>query len=234
LFFEACNQPWREIKVAQAKLVEKLNKGRRLKFIANQNDPDESKRTYLTMSIEEMTFINSTIDRNYPGSEVYSAPVLESVIGQLYAPGKYLYEGKLMENIYLKVKEGKIIEAYAEKGNGELQEILAQGERARYFGEVALGTNPGLTRRFFDEMLNEKVAGSFHLAIGFCHEDTEDEGIPVNVNNGNTKEKTPVHWDLTVLMHPNFGGGRVILDGEVIQENGKFLAPELEILNPNI
>jgi len=233
-FFEACNQPWEKIKKAQVKLVEKLNKGKKLELIVNPNDPDNRKRTDLVMSIEGMTFINSTIDMNFPGSEVYSAPVLNSVNGQLYVPGKYLYDGKLMKDIYLKVKGGKIIEAFAKRGNKHLQEILSQGEGARYFGEVAFGTNPGLTRRFFNDLLNEKVGGSFHMAAGHCFEDKRFEGIKVNVNNGNTSDKTPVHWDLTLLMHPQFGGGKVILDGEVIQENGKFLDPELAILNPKI
>jgi len=233
-FLEACNQPWEEIKTAQAKLVKMLNRGETLEFIVNEKDEDKKKRTRLEMSIKGMTFINTTVIQNYPGSEVFSAPILNSVNGQLYAPGEYLYENKLMENIFLKIKEGKIIEAFAEKGNDYLQEILNQGEGARYFGEVAFGTNPGLTRRFFDTLLNEKGAGGFHLAIGFCSEEKVYEGTPVNVNNGNTKDKTPVHWDLTLLMHPQFGGGKVILDGEVIQENGKFLDPELAILNPKI
>jgi len=233
-FFEACNQPWEKIKKTQAILVEKLNKGRNLELVVNPDDSDERKRTYLVMSIEGMTFINSTIGKNFPGSEVFSAPVLNSVKGQIYALGKYLYNGKLMEDIYLKIKKGKIIEAFAQKGKKYLQEILSQGEGARYFGEVAFGTNPGLTRRFFNSLLNEKVNGSFHLAIGHCYEYKEFEGVKVNVNNGNTSDKTPVHWDLTLLMYPQFGGGKVILDGEVIQENGKFLDPELKILNPNI
>ncbi|MCX6724774.1 MAG: aminopeptidase [Candidatus Shapirobacteria bacterium] len=234
LFLEACDQPWKEIKTAQVKLVEMLNKGEKLEFIVNQNDKDKKKRTELKMSIKGMTFINSTVTHNYPGSEVFSAPVLDSVNGQLYAPGEHLYRGKLMENLYLKIKDGKIVKAYAEKGNQYLQGILNQGEGARYFGEVALGTNPGLKRRFFNPLLNEKVAGSFHMAIGFCDEEKVYEGVAVNVNNGNTKERASVHWDLSLLMHPQYGGGEVILDGEIIQKEGQFLDPELAILNPKI
>lgn len=228
-YFEACNQPWKAITEAQGVLISKLNAGKKLELRANQHAADPKKRTKLTMSIDSMTFCNSTIGKNYPGSEVFSAPVVDSVNGQLYAEGEYMYDGSLMKNIFLEFKDGKIIKAEAEFGNDELQHILSQGEGARYLGEVALGTNPGLTRRFFNDLLNEKVGGSFHVAIGHCYEYTTYAGEDVNVNNGNTSDKTPVHWDLTILMHTD---GMVLVDDEVIQENGRFIDPALSILNP--
>ncbi len=234
-YMEACNQPWESIKKAQDKLKKKLDRGKYLRLVADEDNPDQRKRTNLVMSIEGMTFVNSTILRNYPGSEVFSAPVLDSVNGQIYAEGEYIYDGRLMKNIFFKVEKGVIIEAKAEKGDEGLQEILSRGVGARKFGEVALGTNPGLTRRFFNELLNEKVSGSFHMAIGHCYEYDQYDGEPVHVNNGNSRDKTPNHWDLTILMHrkpDGSGGGKVILDGELIQEDGKFKDKELAILNP--
>lgn len=231
---EACNQPWVEIHNAQKILKAKLDEGKRLELIANENDPDPDRRTHVIMSIEGMTFANSTIDCNYPGSEVFSAPVVDSVNGQIFAPGKYEYTGNFMEDILFKIVDGKIVEARAKIGDDKLQDILAMGEGTRYFGEVALGTNRGLTRRFFNPLLNEKVGGSFHMAIGQCYEETTFGEDAVNVNNGNTKDKTPVHWDVTISMHANQGGGKVIVDDEVIQENGIFKDPTLAILNPHI
>lgn len=229
---EACNQPWKEIAQAQTRLISRLDAGKRLELSANPLDPDPRKRTRVSMSIEGMTFCNSTIDLNYPGSEVFSAPVKDSVNGQIYAPGEYLYGSKLMKNIFLKIENGRITEASADEGDEGLQEILNTSEATRYFGEIALGTNPGLSRRLFNALLNEKVGGSFHMAIGHCYEFDSYAAKPVRVNNGNTEDKTPVHWDLTILMHPSAGGGSVVLDGETIQENGRFLDPDLTILNP--
>ncbi|OGG01939.1 hypothetical protein A2Z33_01735 [Candidatus Gottesmanbacteria bacterium RBG_16_52_11] len=234
LVLEACNQPWKEIKAAQKKLVDKLNGGKTLELIANPDDPDPERRTHVTMSIEGMTFANSTIDLNFPGSEVFSAPVKDSVNGQIFAPGEYLSGSKLMKDIILRIENGRIVEAHAAGNDEALQEILNSGEGARYFGEVALGTNPGLRRRLFNTLLNEKVGGSFHMAIGHCYEFDTYSGEPVSLNNGNTEDLTPVHWDLTVLMHPQYGGGRVVLDGENISENGQFLDPELSVLNPDL
>lgn len=240
IYMEAYNQPWREIKKAQAVLKDRLDRGKVLEFHANEDDSDSSKQTRLTMSIEDMTFCNSTIDRNYPGSEVFSAPVLDSVNGQIYADGEYLKNGYLMKNIFLRIENGRIVEAYAEEGNEGLQALLNRDDEkpgfgSRYFGECALGTNRGLLRRFFNPLLNEKVGGSFHMAIGHCYTMTEYCGDPVNVNNRNTEEKTSLHWDLTILMHRKIdgsGGGRVVLDREVIQRDGMFVDSALEILNP--
>jgi len=235
LFWQACNQPWLEIKKAQQKLIKKLNRGKILQIEANQNDGNLKRRTKLKMSIKGMTFINSTIDMNYPGSEVYSAPVLKSVEGQIFYPGEYQRQGKSIKNIFLKFKRGQIKEFSASEGEEFLKEFLNQDEGAKYLGEIAFGTNPGLRRKFFNSLLNEKVGGSIHLAVGHCYENEKDkDGQLVKVNNGNTQNKTSLHWDLSLLMHPQFGGGKVILDGEVIQENGQFLDPKLAILNPKI
>lgn len=227
LFWQACNQPWLEVKKSQQKLIEKLNRGKILQI--------EAFRTKLKMNIKGMTFFNSTIDENYPGSEVFSAPLLKSVEGQILFPGEHQREGKSIKNIFLKFEKGRIKEFSASKGEKFLKEFLNRGKGARYLGEVAFGTNPGLKKRFFNPLLNEKVGGSIHLAIGHCYEiEKDNDGQLVKVNNGNTQDKTSVHWDLSLLMHHRYGGGKVILDGEIIQKEGQFLDPELAILNPKI
>jgi aminopeptidase len=223
-FVSSCNQPWSEIKKAQSFLVDILNKGKKLELFARD--------THVAMSIEGMTFCNSTIVCNYPGSEVFSAPVRDSVNGKIFAPGEYLYNGQLMTDLHIFINDGRISEkSYAEINDKAFQGILNSSPDSRYFGEVAFGTNPGLTKRFFNGLLNEKVAGSFHMAIGECYTETKDEdGNKINLNNGNNN--TPIHWDITILMHSQYGGGKVVLDDKVISENGFFLDPKLKILNP--
>lgn len=233
LYFEACNQPWEAIKKAGKVLKAKLDAGEKLELFADYDNEDEKKRTHLTMSIKGMTFCNSTIDKNYPGAEIFSAPVMDSVEGQIYYPGEYIYNGNKMSGIFLRFEKGKIVEAHAEQGDEALQAILSNGEGARYLGEIAFGTNPGLTRRFFNDLLNEKVAGSFHIAVGHCYEYTEYGGEQVHVDNGN--HDTPNHWDLTRVMHADENGqhgGMVLLDGQILQIGGMFVDPELAILNP--
>lgn len=230
MFFKAANRPWRKIRDVQYKLVLILDRGKELVLTADPNNKDPKKRTYLTMGIEEMQFVNSTIDKNYPGSEVFSAPIKDSVNGQMFASGKVSmsHEGKVFEDMYLKIENGKVVDAQAKKGEKELIDILERDEGARYFGEVALGTNRGLTRRMFNPLLNEKVGGSFHMALGKAYEFEEYEGQKVKVDNGN---RSSIHWDITILMLPEYGGGEVIVDGKTIQKDGDFTLHSLRELN---
>ena len=47
--------------------------------------------------------------------------------------------------------------------------------------------------------------------------------------NGN---KSAVHWDLVLIMTPEYGGGEIYLDGKLVRKDGRFVLPELEALNP--
>ncbi len=229
LWLKAGNQPWSEIYEAQEHLVRLLDSANQLTLIANPNDADERRRTKLEMSIKDMTFINSTIDNNFPGSEVFSSPVKESVNGQLFAAGRYDYQGRIFKDIFMRVESGRVVEASAQENNDELQHLLSRDEGAKYFGEVAFGTNPALRRRLFNGLLNEKVGGSFHITPGRAYEDTIADGK--HVDNGN---RSQIHWDITVPMLPVYGGGQVLLDGSIIQQDGRWLDPELAVLNKGL
>ena len=231
LYLRACDQPWREIQAAQARLVELLNAATTLELEASPGDPDPARRTRLRMDIGPMRFVNSTIDRNFPGAEVFAAPVRDTVEGQLFAAGRHAYDGRTIEDIFLRAERGRIVEARARVGEKELLQILDTDEGARYFGEVALGTNPGLRRRVMNGLLNEKVGGSFHITPGRAYAFSDYEGQAVVVDNGN---RSQVHWDIAVPMLPIYGGGAVRLDGREIQRDGRFLDPALAVLNAGL
>ena len=228
LFLHACHQPWSDIATAQDHLIGILDAGRLLEIAANPDDPDPRKRTQVSMDIGPMTFVNSIIDRNFPGSEVFSSPVRESVTGQIYASGTYAYDGRTMRDIFLRIQSGKIVEADARTGASDLVAILDTDEGARYFGEIALGTNPGLRRKVMNGLLNEKVGGSFHITPGRAYSFLEYEGQPVRVDNGN---RSQIHWDIAIPMLPAYGGGSVRVDGVLVQSNGRFVDPALGVLN---
>jgi aminopeptidase len=231
LFLKSCHQPWREIREAQGRLVEMLNEAEQLEIEARTSDPDPSRRTRLKMNIGPMKFVNSTIDRNFPGSEVFASPVRDSVDGQLFGEGRYAFEGRTIEDLFLRVERGRIVEARARVGEGALREILDTDEGARYFGEIAFGTNPGLRRRVQNGLLNEKVGGSFHITPGRAYSFDRYEGQTVAVDNGN---RSQIHWDIAVPMLPAYGGGVVRLDGREIQVDGRWLDPALAVLNSGL
>lgn len=226
LFFEMCDQPWDHIDKAHRKLIEKLNKTKTISF-ANDDGTD------ITMELvdengEDFTFCNSLIARNIPGSEVFSAPRVNSVNGTIVAEGKFNFSaGKIIENLTMHFKDGYLESFEADSGGEYFQEFLDRNEGNRYVGELGIGTNPHLKRHVLNGLLVEKIGGSFHLALGKCYQMNEYGGEPVYVDNGN--KNTTDHWDITTILYGK--GGTIEVDGELIMKDGKFLDPDLAVLN---
>lgn len=226
LFFEACDQPWNEIYKAQEYLISKFNQASSFKVTTDEG-------TDIEMSIKDFTFANSTILKNIPGSEIFSAPQKESVNGTFIAKGKFQCRSSvIIEDIQLKFTNGKVTEIKAEKGQEELERIIyiddAEGEGSSHIGELGIGTNPHIRKHLLNGLLVEKISGSFHLALGSCYTYEVYDGKEVNMNNGNDSANK-VHWDITCMLRGN--NGEMYLDNELIQKNGLWLDPELEVLN---
>ena len=63
------------------------------------------------------------------------------------------------------------------------------------------------------------MAGTFHIALGRAWGDCD---------NGN---RSAIHWDLVCSQTAACGGGEIILDGEVIRKDGRFVPEDLQALN---
>lgn len=220
LYLEACDQPWEEIGKAHEALIEKFDKAKQL-HITNEDGTD------ITMSIDGMTFANSLVLKNIPWSEIFSAPVRDSVNGTIVSKGVFKYKDSpiVMKDITLKVENGKIIEWFAVEWNEELQRLISQ-PWADHFGEIWIGTNPHLQQQFLDWLLVEKVGWSFHMAVWAAYEYKEYDGNPVNLDNWS---RSDIHWDLTTMLRGK--ESKMTLDGEIIQKNGKWLDAKLKVLN---
>jgi aminopeptidase len=81
-------------------------------------------------------------------------------------------------------------------------------EGARYFGEVAIGTNYKIQRPTKNILFDEKIGGSIHMAVGQSYLQTGG------------KNQSTIHWDMISDMRK---GGEIIADGEVIYKDGYFL-----------
>lgn len=230
MFFRACDRPWEEIKDAQQVLIDEiLNPGKLLQVVAGEN-LNERWRTNLTMSIDGQTFANSTIGRNIPGSEVFSSPVRGTIRGRLALPYPVMFGDKVLPNLILTFEDGRAVhyETDDESGMEWVEQQLNIDEGAREVGEIALGTNRAFNRPLLNGLYVEKVGGSGHLALGNAYQFRIYEGRPVVLDNG---VRSADHIDLTYMMLPQYGGGRVMVDGKMVQYNGDFLDPRLEILN---
>lgn len=116
--------------------------------------------------------------------------------------------------------KGQIVKA---TGSHEalLNQILDTDEGARYIGEFAIGVNPYITTPMKDTLFDEKIAGSFHFTPGNCYDECP---------NGN---HSAIHWDLVCIQAPEYGGGDMFFDGQLVRHDGLFVTEGLLGLNPD-
>ena len=175
--------------------------------------------TNLKFSIKGIGAISCHGDRNVPDGECFSAPVRDSVEGTIAYNTPSLYQGTTFTDIRLTFERGKIVKAEGDPAD-RLNKILDEDEGARYVGEFSLGFNPLVLHPMRDTLFDEKIAGSLHFTPGQAYEETD---------NGN---RSQVHWDLVLIQRPEYGGGEVWFDGELIRKDGRFVVKDLEGLNP--
>lgn len=176
----------------------------------------------LKFSIKEIGAVMCYGERNIPDGECFTCPVRNSVNGEIQFNTASLYQGTLFENIRFVLKDGKIIEAQAGSPTQteRLNALLDTDEGARYIGEFSLGFNPYVLQPMRDTLFDEKIAGSFHFTPGQAY---------TTADNGN---RSQVHWDLVYIQRPEYGGGEVRFDSELIRKDGIFVPEDLQGLNP--
>jgi aminopeptidase len=210
-YFDVCTMNYPKMARAMIPLQKRMNKADQVRI--------KSPGTDLRFSIKGIGALLAGGKRNIPDGEVFTAPVRNSVQGVLQYNTPTLYAGTRFENVRLEFRDGKIIKA-ASNNNRRLNEILDTDAGARYIGEFSLGFNPCILEPMCDILFDEKIAGSLHFTPGQAYEAAD---------NGN---RSAVHWDMVLIQRPEWGGGEVWFDGELIRKNGLFLPKDLRPLNP--
>ena len=210
-YFNVCNLDYGKMSKAMDSLVELMNKTDKVRLVAKDTD--------ISFSIKDIPAIKCAGACNIPDGEVYTAPVRDSINGVITYNTPSECNGFTFENVKLTFKDGKIIDC---DGNDKerLEKVFNTDDGARYVGEFAIGVNPYITKPMNNILFDEKIAGSIHFTPGNCYDDAP---------NGN---KSAIHWDLVLIMTPEYGGGEIWFDDKLIRKNGIFVVPELECLNP--
>ena len=143
-----------------------------------------------------------------PSGEVYTSPVEDSVQGEVYFSFPATYDGNELEGVKLWVENGRIARWDARRGKEALDHVFEKIEGARYFGEAAIGTNYSIQRQTRNILFDEKMGGTFHLAIGQSYLQTGG------------KNHSDIHWDFISDMRQE---GEIWADGRKIYEKGYFL-----------
>lgn len=210
-FFSVCTMDYAKMDRAMDALVDRMSRADEVHILGPGTD--------LRFSIKGQTHVKCAGEMNIPDGEVFTSPVRDSVQGTIRFNTPSLFQGLTHENIAFTFRDGKIVQA---TGSREelLNRILDSDEGARYIGEFAIGVNPYITSPMKDTLFDEKIAGSFHFTPGRCYEEAP---------NGND---SVIHWDLVMIQTPEYGGGEMWFDGELVRKDGLFLPEALQALNP--
>ncbi len=168
----------------------------------------EADRTDLRLNVAQRRWINSDGRRNMPSGEVFTSPLESSTHGTIHFDVPSMGRGAEVSGIDLKFVDGEVVAAHAEVGDERLQAALAIDAGARRLGELGIGTNSGINRATGSTLLDEKIAGTIHLALGNSY--PEAGGL----------NESALHWDLICDLRK---GGRVTVDGDVHILDGAVL-----------
>ena len=210
-YFRVCTLDYAKLQPGMKALAETMMATDQVHIKGNGTD--------LRFSINGIKAIPCGGTHNIPDGEVFTAPVKNSVNGVVQYNAPTIYQGTGFDNIRLEFKNGKVVNATA-NNTERLNAILDSDPGARFIGEFAIGFNPHILHPMRDILFDEKIAGSFHFTPGQCYEETQ---------NGN---KSQVHWDMVCIQRPDYGGGEIWFDGQLIRKDGQFVPKALQALNP--
>ena len=156
---------------------------------------------------------------NLPTEEIFTAPLKTGVNGTVCAALPLVNNGSIIEDIRFTVREGRIVEAKASRGEDVLNAAIAVDDGARYFGEVALVPYDSPIRSsgllFYNTLYDENA--SCHLAFG--------EAYPECIVGGErmTREELDAHGLNHSLTHVDFMGGTADLSITGTTHDGREL-----------
>lgn len=191
---------WRTVSKKQQRLVDWLNKARQIHVVGPDTD--------LKLEVTGRKWENCDGHENFPDGEVFTGPIEDSVNGHIRYTYPACHFGREVEDVRLKFKDGRVIKATAGKNEQFLLKMLETDAGARYVGEFAFGTNPGIQRFTKNILFDEKIGGTIHLALGKGYLET------------GSKNKSAIHWDMVCDLRD---GGEVRVDGTLFLKDGKIL-----------
>jgi aminopeptidase len=164
--------------------------------------------TDIKLGIAGRRFIPCDGEHNMPDGEFFTGPVEDSVEGEVTFHLPAVIAGREVSGVRLKFEAGRVVDAGAERGEEFLIQLLDTDDGARRLGELGIGTNYAIDRGTREVLLDEKIGGTVHMAVGASYPES-----------GGTNESA-VHTDLVCDLRL---GGKLEVDGEVMQEDGKFV-----------
>ncbi len=163
--------------------------------------------TDITLGVAGRTWIPCYGEHNMPDGEFFTGPIEDSVNGEISFSFPASYGGRTVSGVRLRFENGKVVDATAEVGEAFLIEMLDTDEGARRLGEIGIGTNYGIATGTKEILLDEKIGGTVHLAVGMSYPETGGSNV------------SSVHWDMVCDLRT---GGALVVDGVDLQRDGQF------------
>jgi aminopeptidase len=201
--YGAMLRDWGAQDARQERMRERLEAATEARIVGPETD--------LRLSLDGMHAVNDIGDRNFPPGEVYTAPVVDAVEGEIRFDIPNMRQGRQIEDVHLTLEEGSVTEFSAQRNEAVLESILETDPGSDRIGEFGIGMNDDIDRVTKHISFDEKLGGTIHLALGRAYEGTVGEGREQN--------QSAVHFDLIKDM----SGARLELDGKVVQEDGQFV-----------
>ncbi|HDR00394.1 MAG TPA: aminopeptidase [candidate division WOR-3 bacterium] len=193
---------WHKVSARQARTAKFLGT---LKTIRIEG-PD----TDITFNVAGRKWINCDGHENFPDGEIFTGPVENSAEGRIRYSFPAVHAGREVTGIRLTFRKGLVVEAKADKNEAYLHAMLDTDKGARRVGELAFGTNYGITRFTRNTLFDEKIGGTMHIAVG------------ASLPESGGRNKSALHWDMVCDTRKGF---TVYGDGRPIHRNGRFLKP---------
>jgi aminopeptidase len=199
--YGACLLDWSAERERMSRYAERFDAAEEVRIAANGTD--------LTLSLAGRSGFVDAGGANIPGGEFFYSPLEDSASGTIaFTEFPAVYGGREVAGIRLRFEDGKVVDASADANESFLFEMLDLDEGSRRLGELGIGCNPRITQHMKNTLFDEKIDGTVHLALG--------NGLP-EVGGENVSQ---LHWDIVKDLRE---GGRLELDGELVQEDGKWL-----------
>ena len=191
---------WKSTAAGQQKAID---------FLANKNQiVMRGPNVDLTLSVKGRKFMNSTGLFNMPDGEIFTGPVEDSVNGWVKFTYPAIYGGVAVEGAELTFVRGRVEQAQAEKNQDYLIKMLESDSGSRFIGEYAIGTNFDINKFTGNILFDEKIGGTFHMALGAGYPET------------GSHNKSAIHWDMICDLRTD---SEILVDGELFYKNGEFV-----------
>jgi aminopeptidase len=191
---------WKSVQAEQAAFVARFEGHERVELKGPNVD--------LRLSIQGRKFLNACGQSNMPDGEIFTGPVEDSVEGWVRFTYPAIYAGRAVEGVELRFERGQVVQATARTNQDFLQQMLATDAGVKYLGEFAVGTNFQIDRFTRNILYDEKIGGTFHMALGASYPETGGKNL------------SAVHWDMICDMRED---SEIRVDGEVAVRNGRMV-----------